>query len=349
MAERSQAATQAVITPEILASTIKVTGQDGVFLIKGVARRIRAWPASGPAKAIYGVLELNETSIKFRAHPSNAPSEGEAVVLGATLDVKAARAAERHTWNGAYEVQLLAEKVGTWSQAESGRPTLRLEARPDRFPLEGFLEQHDIATLTVLVSGKAEADLLQALTEAGIVRRPKVIRARFDDEAAIIEAIRQAADDGAHGLALARGGGAGLELIADSPRVVAALTALRLPFYSAQGHGDDVFLVDKYADESFATPSVLGLAIARAETKVKGRRRDLSELADLRRRATDLQGELDRTRSSEQSAAQRADMLEGHRAKRVHVDRQGVALSWRTMLIVTGVLALAFLLVWSLA
>lgn len=176
----------------------------------------------------------------------------------------------------------MAEKVGTWSQAEADRPALQLAPRPDRFPLESFLELHDVATLAVLVSGKAEADLLQALTEAGIARRPRIIRVRFDDEGAVIAAIRQAAADGVHGLALARGGGAGLELIADSPRVVAALTAVGLPFYSAQGHGDDVFLIDKYADESFATPSVLGLAIARAEAKVAGRRRERGEITDLR-------------------------------------------------------------------
>ncbi|WP_454713695.1 exodeoxyribonuclease VII large subunit [Caulobacter segnis] len=349
MAERSPATAQAVITPEMLANTIKVTGQDGVFLIKGVARRIRVWPASGPAKWVYGVLALNEASIKFKMRPGKAPAEGEAVVLSATLDVRAAKAAERNTWTGAYELQLLAEKVGTWNPAESDRPTLRLEARPNRMPLDDFLEQHEVSTLTVLVSGKAEADLQQALTEAGIFKRPRIVRARFDDEGAILEAIGEAAEDGAHGLALARGGGAGLELIADSPRIVAALSALGLPFYSAQGHGDDVFLLDKYADQAFATPSILGLAIAQAETKVKARRRDRDELVDLRRRETDLKSELDRTRSSEQRAAEQVFLLEGHRARRVHVDRQGVALSWRAMLVVTGILALAFLVVWSLA
>ncbi len=282
-------------------------------------------------------------------HPSNALSDGELVILSATLNIKAARAAERNGWTGAYEVQLLAEKVGIWSQAEAERTAVRLTPRPDRFPLESFLELHDVATLTVLVSGKAEADVLQALTEAGIVRRPNIVRARFDDEAAIIAALRQAAAEGAHGLALARGGGAGLELIADSPRVVAALTALGLPFYSAQGHGDDVFLVDKYADEAFATPSVLGLAVARAETKVAGRRRERGELADLRRRTANLQAELERTKASEHDAAERVSRLEAHRAKRVHADRQGVTLSWRTALAAIGALALAFALTWILA
>lgn len=338
-----------MITPEMLATTIKVTGQDGVFLIKGVARRIRFWPASGPARWVYGVLALNEASVKFRTRPGKAPAEGEAVVLSATLDVRAAKAAERNSWTGAYELMLLAEKIGTWNPAESDRPALRLEPRPGRMPLDDFLEQHEVTTLTVLVSEKAETDLLQALAQAEIFKRPRIIRARFDDEAMILEAIQEAADDGAHGLALARGGGAGLELIADSPRVVAALTASGLPFYSAQGHGDDIFLVDKYADQAFATPSMLALAIAQAEARVKARRRDSHELSDLRRRAGDLQGELDRTRSSEQRAAERVSLLEGHRAKRVHVDRQGVAVPWRTILVVAGVLALAFLAVWSLA
>ncbi len=41
MTDRFSAANQAIVTPDMLAATIRVTGQEGVFLIKGVARKLQ--------------------------------------------------------------------------------------------------------------------------------------------------------------------------------------------------------------------------------------------------------------------------------------------------------------------
>lgn len=329
MTGRFPVATQPVLTPEILASTLQVAGQPGVFLIKGFTRGVKAWPAQGQVKKVYGTLQLGDHRIDFRTEPHNAPVEGEPVILSASLKIQPAKASDRDRWTGSYGLQLLAEKVGVWSPETAAREAVRLDARPELVPLSAFLDRHTAPALTILVSGKAEFDIQEALTEAGAQQRPRIVLAAFDSEAAVIESARQAVADGAKAVALARGGGAGLELVANSPKVAAALIALGVPFYSAQGHGDDIFLLDKHADECFATPSVLGLAVAREEAEATRRRRERAELLEARQRLADLGAAAQRSDEREGEASSKLAEARSIREKTIHADRQGVILNWK--------------------
>jgi exodeoxyribonuclease VII large subunit len=349
MTNRFAQDTTAVLTPEILSASVQVVGQAGVFLIKGFAREVRAWPATGAPRHVYGTLQLGPSSIRFKTDALNAPTEGEAVILAACLEIKPPRSAGRDRWNGAFEVTLIGEKAGTWSPGGADRQVVQLTPRADRLPLEDFLDTFLPDRLTILVSGKAEADIQQAFTEARLLQRPKIVRARFDDETAIIEAARQAVSDGAQAVALARGGGAGLELTANSPRLTEALIGLGKPFYSAQGHGDDVFLIDKHADDCFATPSVLGLAVARGVTRANERRQDREALGLARQRAEDLEARLDASSTTARATSEQLATAAATRRRRVHVDKLGVSLSWPVAAGVVGALALLFALTMILA
>ena len=56
---------------------------------------------------------------------------------------------------------------------------------------------------------------------------------------------------------IARGGGSASEIAiaANSPKVVREVLDAGVPYYSAIGHEIDVSLLDKFADESFHTPT----------------------------------------------------------------------------------------------
>lgn len=69
-------------------------------------------------------------------------------------------------------------------------------------------------------------------------------------------------------LVVTRGGGGGLAAIGDSHEVAAALLSSGRVFYTALGHDKDVLLLDKYADQAFATPSALGQSLAEAKRVV---------------------------------------------------------------------------------
>jgi exodeoxyribonuclease VII large subunit len=58
-------------------------------------------------------------------------------------------------------------------------------------------------------------------------------------------------------IAIARGGGSGLEIF-DKPEVIEAALALEVPFITAIGHEQDVTLLQKVADKAFITPTALG-------------------------------------------------------------------------------------------
>lgn len=66
------------------------------------------------------------------------------------------------------------------------------------------------------------------------------------------------------GLALARGGGLGPDVIGSSRKVVAALTAKGLPIYAALGHAVNIELLDRYADQVFHSPTALASAMHRS-------------------------------------------------------------------------------------
>jgi exodeoxyribonuclease VII large subunit len=66
-------------------------------------------------------------------------------------------------------------------------------------------------------------------------------------------------------LCFLRGGGDPASFVIwNDSRLISYLVELRLPFYTALGHSTDFTLADKYADESFVTPSDLGAAYSNA-------------------------------------------------------------------------------------
>ncbi|MNU27020.1 exodeoxyribonuclease VII large subunit [compost metagenome] len=331
------------LTPEILATTLKIQHPHEVILVKGVAERVKPWPSEGEVKRVYGELCLDGASLGFSASPQFAPREGEAVVMKGTLRVQQSKAASRNVWRGQYEVQLTGAVVGGWTPRQGDVPVVRISERPDRAPLETFVEGFGAQALTILASAHAETDLARSFTAAGLSGRPTVIRAPFNDEAELLKAARQAVAGGAEALALARGGGAGLELIADSPSVTQALIDLKVPFYSAMGHGADIFLMDKYADQSFHTPSELGAAVGRAVEAVAERGRVLARLSRELDRNSRLEQALVSARNSESEARLAASTLTTNLGRRVYAHQTGVSVSWKILCV--GALAVVLALV----
>jgi exodeoxyribonuclease VII large subunit len=71
-------------------------------------------------------------------------------------------------------------------------------------------------------------------------------------------------DHAVAGIAFVRGGSDPLSLqIWNDGALLRAFLAQPLPFYTALGHSQELLLADKYADESFATPSDLGAQAGR--------------------------------------------------------------------------------------
>ena len=78
------------------------------------------------------------------------------------------------------------------------------------------------------------------------------------------------------GIAFLRGGGGGSSdetlRIWNSGETISELLALGIPIYSAIGHSHQLLLIDKYADESFVTPTDFGNCLRDTVKELEGER-----------------------------------------------------------------------------
>lgn len=317
--EPSPAAEPAPITPEMLVDLLKVQAPAGAFLIQGIARDVRPW-SGGDRSYVYGRLALGAASVRFRTSPEFAPREDEAVTIKGTLRIDPATR-NGEDWRATHQVTLIGNVVGTWEPRAPVEPVLQLPSRDERLPLDEFVSLNGIASLAVLVSGTARADIARTLSEAGVTDRPEFIEANFGDQEKFLSTLHELRNrHDIAGVAIARGGGGGQELIGASREIISELIGMERPFYVALGHATDLALIDKFADQSFHTPSGFGAAIARAIWSAARRRSQERELEEGTKKINEL--------------AARIDTMEGNLKRAAFIHRRGVSLSWPVFAIV---------------
>lgn len=257
------------LTPEAIAETVRILVPEGIVAVQGFAENISEPRAYGGGRPIvFGELVLGSALLAFRVPAENAPRNGEAVIVEGRLSGRLVTRSTGTAWRGDWKVTLIGQVVGNWTPRAARAPTPALPTRGARIPLGDFIGEHGIGSLTVLSSRVGHRDLAQSLASAGRAERPVFVEANFGDAGALLRTILELPTGGnMRGIALARGGGQGLDVIGGSREIVAALIGKRVPFYTALGHDTDVVLADRSADQVFHTPSELGAALARAAGK----------------------------------------------------------------------------------
>jgi hypothetical protein len=161
--------------------------------------------------------------------------------------------------------ELLAQSVPALDPREARRLEVlraRLE-RPVRSPdsaLRARLARGERPVIALVIGAVSVVgeDLHRALGAAAASYSIVEVRANMLSAAGLIEALRAAADTaGVDVIAVARGGGTGLEVF-DDPGLAGAALALEVPLIVAIGHAVDVPLLARVADASVDTPSALG-------------------------------------------------------------------------------------------
>lgn len=248
------------------------------------------------------------------------------------LQVRPATDAEED-WRATHVITLVGSVVGTWTPREEVEAVLKLPVRDERVPLGDFIAEHGIENLVILTTATARADITRTLSDAEVMGRPEFVEASFGSASEFLATVTSLHQRGyLAGLAIARGGGGGQELIAGSREIINALIDLQVPFYVAFGHATDVALIDRFADQAFHTPSGLAAEIARSvkETFYRNARdRQADELAQL------VEG-LDARLKALQSNLQRT----------TYVHRGGISFSW-PVIITLVLLILAIASAWA--
>lgn len=253
------------LTPDAVTSLLKIQAPAGAITLKGTATQVRLFPKDGPPKYCYGRLVLSGVSLRFRVDAQTAPADGDHCLIHGTLAVNPVDPAGGE-WKATHEVQLRGSVVGRWQPtaplAGDVLPALRREN--GRLSLASWVAEHDLRSLLVIASDEGKPDLQQGLG-AGRQSLPlRFVPGKFGDAPSFLACLEGVDWTVINGIAIARGGGGGLDEVGNSPEVVHALLAMDLPFYSAMGHTNSVCLIDKFADQAFAVPHAFGTALAEA-------------------------------------------------------------------------------------
>lgn len=268
------AAIPPALTPEALNNLLKITAPIGSVTVKGIAAEVLYWkkPGETHASKIYGRLGgLGEASIRFELQPYASVCDGDAVVLHGALRIKPLEA-----FRTTLEVILVGDVAGNWSPSEASQvggqakaalaPLLRQQPR---MTLESAIATYGVDAVAFLVTGTAWQDLTNAARDSSEIGNCRQIKTNFMQPGQFLEDLSKVCRDTTiKVLVIARGGGEGLAAIGNSHEVATALLASGRVFYTALGHDKDVLLLDKHADQAFATPSVLGQALIEAKRAI---------------------------------------------------------------------------------
>lgn len=289
--------TYPALTPESLNSLLKIAAPTGSVTVKGIATEVHYWKRSGDTRAskIYGRLGgLGDASIRFELQPYASIRENEPVVLHGALRIKPFEA-----FRTTHEVILVGDIVGNWmpydesqegGQAkETAAPLVR---KQPRMTLEAAVARHGPGAMAFLSTSTAWQDLTNAGSAMPALANCQHVETNFMQSDRFIEDLLKVCRDPAiKVLVIARGGGSGLSVIGDSYEVATAILASGRAFYTALGHDKDVLLLDKHADQAFATPSVLGQTLAETIRTVAEREALVEEVRTLTESADTLNRE----------------------------------------------------------
>jgi exodeoxyribonuclease VII large subunit len=237
------------LTPAFLKRVIRIQGPTRLR-VRGIVKEAKEWKKGGGARWCYGKLELDGQTLPFCLTNAPFPTEGERVIIQGSLH-----------FNRRFALEIEGELAGSWqAQERPAQPSVPNRTQPP-IPLMQFLADHSVTELGFLTTDKAWGDICGS-SGLPAIRQCTRSSPSFTDEVEFAEAIVAMAQKGVAAIVLARGGGEELSTIGSSPIVAKALIECGLPFYVAIGHSDDVVLLDKHADQCFATPSDVSHQIA---------------------------------------------------------------------------------------
>lgn len=126
-------------------------------------------------------------------------------------------------------------------------------------------------------------DAYASIAQHGIIPEWRAISVSMVNSIDIIKAIKNIlSDDSITGFALVRGGGASstMEVWEDEEIIYLLMNSVK-PFYTAFGHSTDLIPLDRIADESFGTPSILGSQLGQSVNLYKERIYLIKQVEDL--------------------------------------------------------------------
>ncbi len=264
-----------------LMEQVRVDAPRSTVTVRGTVEELWEYP-----EAVSGVLlDLDrKTRMTFRCSPEVAPKlRHEAVVLRGTLKTFKSK---KHP---GFDLLLLGGMVGRWMPSKPVTvPMESLLRERAKLRLERFLSEGPVKRVLLIGTETAVQDCVAESTSAPDALDPGAehsYKTRPVSATSLDTLLAVIAEESSkyEGLCLARGGGSQDSFSSwNDRRVIQALIDCGKPFYLAIGHASDLTLADRYADESFNTPTALGRAYKEAwnaRIKAEQQKRRLDNLS----------------------------------------------------------------------
>ncbi len=239
-----------------LMAQVTLKTPEGTVTVSGTVEALWRWPNEQKPTLVYGNLRSfdKQSAMSFRCPVAAAPGlVEEHVILRGTLTLRKA------TKHRGFDFQLIGNRIGEWTPSEPPAVLLPTVGRTKpKLSLERFLLKETGRSLVLIGTETAIDDAKKTLARGSAQSLDvRVCTTEFDNLQTVIIETAQKYD----GLCLMRGGGPKDSFaVWNDDRLIAALIDCGKPFYMALGHSNYLNLADKYADESFGTPSDFGSA-----------------------------------------------------------------------------------------
>lgn len=284
-----------VYTVDSLLERLALKGQQKVWLsfpenveVKGTVEKVNNWQS----KYSYISLEGSGLHLSLRCPYELRPTEGENIVFSGQVVLRP------HKLNmSGLDVQIIGEPVGTWKEKHQAQNAPEIN-KGARILLSQYLSQSPVNELLITGSKTGLRDTQACFSKFRNSFPIKTEQIRVHDSLALLEDLDAALNKHEpFAFAVVRGGDDASLNIWDDPKLVAELVKFDTPFYLALGHSHRVTLADKYADETFHTPSNFGATLSQYYEAELDKQENLRKISSLQIQLASLNKNLEHERT----------------------------------------------------
>lgn len=280
------------LSPSTVIASLSITAPAGIVIVEGVVTRLSPYPRDNPT-SVYGDLrdELGDTQIQFRCPINRSPAQvGEIATIRGGLSFQSRTKKEP-------SIRITGDCISQRQSVQKLHHSIQTNSTRPKIKLDEFVSQHGLDALQIIGTPIAIKDIRSGLQES--LQRDCQTNTQFcnfNSPTELLETAKKALASGKLGILFARGGNDADTLQHwDNAWFINQLEELKCPIFTAIGHSNQLFLVEKYvSDDFFITPTAAGHAIGKAL-------RAKSEKAQLYAKLSNMQQQLDAaTKGSQQ-------------------------------------------------
>jgi len=247
------------LNPSTILDAVRVITPQGLITVTGIVTRLSPYPKTSPT-VIYGNLrdETSDTEISFKCPINKSPlAVGELATIQGSISFH---------YKNRLTLRIDGDCINHQKPVTLVQHPINIKNERAKTKLSHFLEKFALGKLHIIGTPIAIKDLKSALNEQHKNTNDLITyNANFNAPDELLETAKQAIMEGATGIAFTRGGNDYTLKHWDDTRFISELVSLDCAIYTALGHANQSFWVEKYAsDESFTTPTALGTGISKA-------------------------------------------------------------------------------------